>query len=150
MFERVQKRTGKKQTSCSCEKCKTQCKMPCIGTPEDIFKIISAGYENRLMEAEWEAGIVMGVTDKSYKIITPAFDPEKQSCTFFTDGLCELHDKGLKPTEGKLSHHSTTPENFNPKKSISWNVVKEWIGLSHKKAAELAKRYPPPLKSQGN
>ena len=47
-------------------------------------------------------------------------------CTFFHDGLCELHDKGLKPTEGKLSHHTISIDNFSTKKSISWNVAKEW------------------------
>lgn len=45
---------------------------------------------------------------------------------FFHDGLCELHDKGLKPTEGRLSHHSMRLDNWSPKKSISWNVAKEW------------------------
>lgn len=48
-------------------------------------------------------------------------------CTFFNDGLCELHESGLKPTEGKLSHHSTRIDNFKPSKSISWNVAKEWM-----------------------
>ena len=47
-------------------------------------------------------------------------------CTFYHDGLCELHDKGLKPTEGRLSHHSMRLDNWTPKKSISWNVAKEW------------------------
>lgn len=51
-------------------------------------------------------------------------------CTFRRDdGLCELHDKGLKPTEGTLSHHSIRMDNFNPKKSISWLVAKEWLPL---------------------
>jgi hypothetical protein len=141
MFERVKRRTGKKQTSCSCEKCKSQCNIPCLGTPEDIFKLIAAGYENRLMEADWDAGRIMGVTDKRYRIISPLYDDKKKSCTFLTNGLCELHNLGLKPTEGKLSHHSMTTENFDPKKSISWNVIKEWIGLSVKKKAELKERY---------
>jgi len=32
----------------------------------------------------------------------------------------------LKPTEGKLSHHSIKVDNWTPRKSISWNVAKEW------------------------
>lgn len=46
---------------------------------------------------------------------------------FHVDGLCELHDAGLKPTEGKLSHHSIRIDNFKASKSISWNVAKEWL-----------------------
>ena len=49
----------------------------------------------------------------------------------FKDGLCELHDKKLKPIEGKLSHHSLKIDNFNPKKSLAWLVAKEWISDSN-------------------
>jgi hypothetical protein len=38
----------------------------------------------------------------------------------------KLHASGLKPTEGKLSHHSVKAENFEFRKSLSWNVAKEW------------------------
>ena len=48
-------------------------------------------------------------------------------CSFFHNGLCELHDRGLKPTEGRLSHHSTRIDNFKASKSIAWNVAKEWL-----------------------
>ena len=48
-------------------------------------------------------------------------------CIFFKDGLCELHDLGLKPLEGRLSHHSIKIDNFNPKKSLAWLIAKEWI-----------------------
>lgn len=40
-----------------------------------------------------------------------------------------LHDRGLKPTEGRLSHHSIKLDNFVPKKSLAWLVAKEWIKL---------------------
>lgn len=52
-------------------------------------------------------------------------------CIFFHDGLCELHDKGLKPTEGRLSHHSMTLENFTFRKSLSWNIAKEWLDINN-------------------
>lgn len=48
-------------------------------------------------------------------------------CTFFQDGLCELHAAGLKPTEGRLSHHTITMENLKFGMSLSWNVAKEWL-----------------------
>ena len=68
--------------------------------------------------------MVMGCTDHPVVMVQPINDGEW--CTFFHNGLCELHDKGLKPTEGKLSHHSIKVDNWTPRKSISWNVAKEW------------------------
>ncbi|MCS2303739.1 hypothetical protein NXX23_17745 [Bacteroides ovatus] len=49
---------------------------------------------------------------------------EAGGCTFFQDGLCELHAAGLKPTEGRLSHHTITMENLKFGMSLSWNVLK--------------------------
>lgn len=141
-FERIMTKTGKKPTSCTCLKCKSQCRMPCLGTPEDMIKLIGAGYQDRVVATNWNGGIQLGLTNRPIEILIPKYDNEKKSCTFFTEtGLCELHDKGLKPTEGKLSHHSTTAENFNPKRSISWWVAKEWMNVSKKKFTELAEKY---------
>lgn len=39
----------------------------------------------------------------------------------------ELHAAGLKPTEGRLSHHTITMENLKFGMSLSWNVAKEWL-----------------------
>lgn len=129
-FEKIQRKTGRKPTECKCKLCKSQCKSVCLGTPEDIIKIIHAGYGERLSPTLWGAGVLMGLTNKPVDIVAPTFDEEKGCCTFFIDGLCELHEKGLKPTEGKLSHHSFNVDNFNANKSLSWNVVKEWINVS--------------------
>lgn len=52
-------------------------------------------------------------------------------CIFLRDGLCGLHDAGLKPTEGRLSHHSIRQENYKFNKSLSWNVAKEWLDESN-------------------
>ena len=38
-----------------------------------------------------------------------------------------LHDRGLKPTEGRLSHHTLTEESFDFSKSLAWNVAREWL-----------------------
>lgn len=48
-------------------------------------------------------------------------------CTFFRNGLCELHDAGLKPTEGRLSYHTITMENLKFGSSLPWNVAGEWL-----------------------
>lgn len=129
-FEKIQEVTGRKSSDCACNSCRMQCtQTPCLGTPEDILKLLMAGYGERLVVTIWAAGIFMGVVDHPIEIIAPLYDSTKGACTFFNNGLCELHDKGLKPTEGKLSHHSITLENFIAEKSIAWNVVKEWINL---------------------
>ena len=39
--------------------------------------------------------------------ITHATEGLNGACPFFKDGLCMLHDKGLKPTEGRLASHGT-------------------------------------------
>lgn len=127
-FEKIIRKTGRKPVSCKCELCKNQCRSnPCLGTPQDIEKIIDAGYADRIFLTDWAAGIMMGVTNEVIEMYQPEYDDNKKSCTFFNNGLCDLHDKGLKPTEGKLSHHSHKADNFNPKKSLAWNVAKTWI-----------------------
>lgn len=129
VYSKIIRKTGKKPIECKCSLCKSQCKRQCLGTPDDIKNIIEAGYGNRIMAINWDGAKQMGIYDKTIPIFTPLYDREKQSCTFFTNGLCELHDLGLKPTEGKLSHHKyyVGGDKFIAKKSIAWNVAKEWI-----------------------
>ncbi len=52
---------------------------------------------------------------------------------FRTDaGQCELHDPGLKPTEGKMSTHKDTPQELHEAMAESWN---------NKEAQELATKW---------
>lgn len=127
-FKGIMQSSGRVPTVCNCERCKAQCHTPCLGTPEDIEKLIDSGYNNRLTPALWCAGVIMGVTDKPIKMIQPRLE-DNGWCTFYHDGLCELHDKGLKPTEGRLSHHTLGEDNFNPQKNLAWLVAKEWLPL---------------------
>ena len=123
-LQRIIRKTGRKPTQCKCKLCQSQCHTPCLGTPQDILKLIRAGYADRLSVTYWNGGILMGRTNHVFVMVQAKI--EGDWCTFFHDGLCELHDKGLKPTEGKLSHHTISIDNFSTKKSISWNVAKEW------------------------
>lgn len=59
-----------------------------------------------------------------------------EGCIFFHDGLCELHDKGLKPTEGRLSYHTITKENLKFSRTLSWNVVQEWLSFDNLEKVE--------------
>lgn len=117
---------GYKVTECSCERCKNQCRTPCLGTPEDIDRLIKAGYGDRLALTLWRAGLLIGCTNKIIKLVAP-IQEDNGWCTFRTsDGLCELHDKGLKPTEGKLTHHSNLLR-VRPDRNLTWLIVKEWL-----------------------
>lgn len=123
-FEKIKAVSGRKETECQCEKCKSQCKTPCLGTPDDILKLIKAGYGNKLSITDWGFGMIVG--EILYPIRMIQAIKTTKGCIFFKDGLCELHDKGLKPTEGRLSHHEVAEDNINFKKSVTWNVAKEW------------------------
>lgn len=127
-FEKIMRKSGVKPTSCKCQKCKQQCQTaPCIGTPEDMKRLIDAGYVYQLAVTGWGFGMLIGVHPEPVAMIAPDFDQERGCCTFFQDGLCTLHAKGLKPTEGRLSHHSQGGEGFKPQKSIGWQIAKEWL-----------------------
>ncbi|MBQ8629784.1 MAG: hypothetical protein IJ421_09975 [Prevotella sp.] len=127
-LQRIMRKTGRKPIECKCQKCKQQCKTPCLGTPEDILRLINAGYKERLAVTHWWVGIARGKLDFPV-IMIQARQEENGYCTFYHDGLCELHDLGLKPTEGRLSHHSITKENYKFGKSLAWNVAKEWMDM---------------------
>lgn len=124
-LHRIMRKTGRKPSQCKCKLCQKQCHQPCLGTPQDIARLIDAGYKDRLAPTGWAAGMIMGVHKKPIFMVQAKVDGDW--CTFFRDGLCELHDKGLKPTEGRLSHHTIRADNWSPKRSISWHVAKEWL-----------------------
>ena len=91
----------------NCDKCKNMCRIPCLGTPEDISNLINAGYGNRLKESFWAFGIIAETHEDVIKMIQPEI--KDGWCTFYKNGLCELHNLGLKPLEGKLANCKTKP-----------------------------------------
>lgn len=113
-FDYVRLTSGFEPVQCSCQKCANMCrKTPCMGTPEDINNIAEAGYGDRLAGTIWAAGTPYDIP--TVKMVQPRYEDDRGCCTFFKDGLCELHDLGLKPTEGRLAtcdqSKSTTPDN---------------------------------------
>ncbi len=144
-FQKIIRKTGRKPVQCKCNRCKSQCEVaPCLGTPQDILKLIDAGYADKILPTVWAAGVAMKITDKIVNIYASTQISRdkigKGPCIFYKEGLCELHDKGLKPTEGRLSHHSHTPETFTSAKSLSWNVAKEWLDPANKPVIEEIER----------
>ena len=99
---------------CSCVACQGMChRRPCFGTPDDIERIVDAGHAGKLM-AEY------GTTDPEVLfggptvwMVQPAVvgfegkvapDDPGGTCAFLNRaGRCELHDAGLKPSEGKIA-----------------------------------------------
>ena len=139
-LQRIIRKTGRKLVECKCNLCKSQClTCSCLGTPEDIEKIIDAGLGEHIKETEWLAGVIMG-TMKSSILMYQAEYKDKTGCVFFVDGLCRLHASGLKPTEGKLSHHSTRADNFNPKRALALLVAKEWINPENQEIIDRIKK----------
>lgn len=116
---------------CTCDKCKNMCKVPCIGTPKDIEAIIDAGYADRLKETMWMVGY-LAVKEKPIAMIQPT---EKDGwCAFRQpDGLCELHDRGLKPTEGVLASCKVIEEDDIPtyETSVLRAVAHEWVKVEN-------------------
>lgn len=87
-----------------------------MGTPEDIQKIMDAGYKDRLSFTIW--------TDEKrdnmpLPTIAPILGPN--GCVFQNaEGLCDLHASGLKPTEGKLAIHDTPDDGLRRTVGYTW------------------------------
>ena len=133
-YQKIIRTTGRKPIECKCAECKKQCKTPCLGTPEDILKIIEAGFGDRLFSTHWAVGLALGRLGSTVLMVQAEQTPD--GCIFHKDGLCELHELGLKPTEGKLSHHTIKLDNFKFSKSLSWNIAKEWISQENEEVAQ--------------
>ena len=127
-FQRIIRRTGRKPVSCKCRECQQQCRTcPCLGTPDDIERLIDAGYSDKLALTYWCVGQMFGAIPHPIRMVQAI--QTDGGCIFFRDGLCELHECGFKPTEGRLSHHTTRLETFRFRNSLAWNVAKEWIDV---------------------
>ena len=129
LTEKISRATGRYPVSCDCPRCRRQCLTPCLGTPEDIWRLIEAGYEERLRITFWAVGMLVGAIP--FPILRVDALQTERGCIFWKNGLCELHDLNLKPTEGRLSYHILTEENICFGKSLGWNVAKEWINVEN-------------------
>ncbi len=124
--QKIIRATGRKPCECRCERCRNQCRTPCLGTPQDILRLIKSGFKGRMEPSLWAVGLVLG----KFPFPIPMVQARREKngfCTFYHNGLCELHDLGLKPTEGTLSYHTITIENLDFSKSLAWNVAKSWL-----------------------
>lgn len=127
--------TQLQSTECACDICKKMCDRPCWPSPEEARKLIEMGYSERLMLDYW-------ASEKNIELICPAiltFEGQQApfipigGCTFKDkEGLCMLHDKGLKPIEGRLPDHNSKIPNLHHEVARLWDndegrkLVKEW------------------------
>lgn len=118
--------TGKEPVQCSCNACKKMCHgNACIGTPAEMMRILLAGHGSKLRNTLYTAGTNYGYPPVI--MVMPGYDYTLQRCMFLTDdNLCELHDLGLKPMEGRFA---ACPEKY--KKSIvpvayQWVIMQQW------------------------
>jgi hypothetical protein len=114
--------------ACSCDECKAMCeRRPCWPTPDDAQRLIDAGFAERLMLDWW----FDRAQDKTVHVLTPAIAGREGGqapaipsgrCTFLSDdGLCGLHNFGLKPTEGKQALcKERTPAGLHEQIAQTW------------------------------
>lgn len=102
---------------------------PCLGTPHDILALIDAGYADQLSYSEWAAGMLLGHIVRPVPMvqIKTTGDSRDGCCVFYSDGKCELHDLGLKPTEGRLAHHEVFPRELLREYNLTYQVAREWM-----------------------
>lgn len=137
-YDKILQATGCDPVSCDCDICKSMChRTPCLGTPEDIEKIIDAGFGHKIMGTIWGTGKLMGWT----KHLITMFQPQmNNTCVFLENNLCTLRGCGLKPTEGKLAHHTRTNEHNMADRSIAWNVAKTWLAPENQETINRVER----------
>lgn len=67
----------------------------------------------------------IGPSPKNYEGATGLPNTIVGGCTFFSAGLCTLHALGLKPLEGRISHHS------KDWKQVRLEVLSHWKGKQY-------------------
>lgn len=135
-YKSIIKRTSRKPIECKCKQCKAQClDTPCLGTPSDIVRLVISGYADKLAKTVWAVRTVL--TGEVPIMMVQLIQQDDGSCIMYENGLCKLHTLGLKPTEGKLSHHVIDKRNIGIRKSIAYNVAKTWLSEDNKNLVEI-------------
>lgn len=126
--------------ACQCEHCRLYCQRPCWPTPVEANRLLDEGYADRLMLDWWARDgftvpVLCGALKGSEAKIAPRYPASEAGCTFWVNGLCQLHDKGLKPLLGRYSDHTRTHEQVEEVSAAiaaAWNtdegiaVVERW------------------------
>jgi hypothetical protein len=108
---------------CTCDICKGYCEYrSCWGTPSEISKLIDEGFADSLM-LDWysfeDDVLVLVPAITGHEGGVSPYDP-RGSCTFYKNGLCEIHD--MKPLEGRISSHDRKDSKYN----VHERIAKTW------------------------
>ena len=126
---------------CSCKVCQHMCEWhPCTSTPDDIERLIEAGFMHQLAEDRFEIEVPaleghpeLGNRWKTIRAILPAVkgsefelgpNPHHGECVFFNEGLCDLHAQGLKPTGGRKASCQRTMDGEGY--AIHRELIEQW------------------------
>lgn len=115
---------GYEEHSCNCKSCQMMCEIsPCIPTPEQIKDYEKEGLMPFFAPTTWvdmERGAFMNVLAPKAQDHTIKGHPVHK-CVFLNSGKCMLHDKGLKPQEGKLAKHD-----MGKSTELRYQICKSW------------------------
>lgn len=115
------------ESSCSCDRCRAMCEAPCIPTPQEAERLIQLGYGPKLMQRpiyNWEIHDDIQVLcpanpGKEGQVVNIVF---RDGCVFQdASGLCQLHDLGLKPLEGRLAIHGMSNNGLHDFVASTWD-----------------------------
>ncbi|WP_428661856.1 hypothetical protein [Runella sp.] len=112
-------------TECGCLECQKMCHTaPCLGTPFDMYLI--------QQEPEYKDKVALTMNMIAPRLglpplvmTAPIFDKQKGHCAFLENGKCVLHERGLKPIEGKLASCKFDPNFVKATKLI----LESWLPL---------------------
>lgn len=120
--------------SCTCPECVEMCRTyPCMPTVIEAYRLIQAGYSDRLMLKAWPAPhdatlIILGLCPAIVgleKSVGP-LKTHQGPCTFLKNDRCEIHNLGLKPAEGRFATHATSSEQEG---KFMVHIMKTWATI---------------------
>lgn len=125
LIEKIMRQTGCTLSEDGCEKFRAGCSSPCLGTPQDMLRLIEAGYGPNLEKFDWDEGLSSGAIDFAVPIVRIA--PTKDGCPFRNKKRCMLEADDLKPTGGRLTAPMPQSAPCPFERSPDWNIVREWV-----------------------
>lgn len=116
---------------CSCDECKGACqRTACLGTPQDIKRLIDHGHAAKLVPTHYMSGLRYGVPPIPMVQIRnlpegPFAEKGGGVCPLWdkTTGLCTVHP--IKPTEGRMGDHSNPSSTYYA--SPNFAVAMSWL-----------------------
>lgn len=131
------------ECECNCAICVKMCHAPCCGLVIEIEELIKRGFGDRLMLDDYETD---EIDDFPFIFIKPALKGYEsrrgpyslasiEGCTFWKNNKCELHDKNLKPFQGRIASHKLP---FSDIQKIEKMLAIDW---KTKEAKNLIKKF---------